>query len=99
MHFELENDELRTLVRAVVAETLASCDWPPGRVSLTESEAAEACGVGRHVLRDLRLAGRVKARRLGRKIVYTRDDLLGALNGAADQRSGELMRGRLRTKP
>jgi hypothetical protein len=79
MNFTLDKAEMRELVREVVSATLATLDWPVGRVALTESEAAQACGVGRHVLRDLRIAGRIQARRLGRRIVYTREDLLRAL--------------------
>jgi hypothetical protein len=45
MHFTLDTDEIRTLVRAVVSETLAELDWPKGRLALGEMEAAKACGL------------------------------------------------------
>jgi hypothetical protein len=79
MRLEFAKDEIEAVVRQVVAEVLATIDWPQGRLALDESEAATACGVARHVLRDLRLAGKLPGRRLGRKIVYLRDDLLNAL--------------------
>jgi hypothetical protein len=84
MRIALDGSELRPLIREVVAEVLQSIDWPEGRVALTEAEAAQACGVNRHVLRDFRLAGRITGRRLGKKIVYTRQDLLNALNRQDD---------------
>jgi hypothetical protein len=80
MRIALDEDELRPLIREVVAEVLQTVDWPEGRIALTEAEAAEACGVRRHVLRDLRLAGKITGRRLGKRIVYTRQDLLNALS-------------------
>ena len=83
MRLLLDTDDLREMVSAVVTETLSALDWPDGRMALTEQEAAAACGVARHVLRDMRLAGKINGRKLGRKILYTRSDLLEALNIAA----------------
>jgi hypothetical protein len=80
MQLQFDPEELRKLIREVVGEVLATINWPTGRLALTEFEAAQACGVGRHVLRDLRLSGRIKGRKLGKKVLYTRDDLLGALD-------------------
>ena len=77
-----DKEELRRLVRNILAEISNPIDWPVGRVALDEAEAAKACGVGRRVLRDLRLSGKIKARMLGRRIVYTRGDLLAALGAA-----------------
>lgn len=74
-------EALRAMVRDTVVETLELFDWPPGRVALTEEEAAEACGVGRHVLRDLRLQGKLNFHRLGKRNLYTRKDLLESLHG------------------
>jgi len=67
MNIEFNRDELRQLIREVAGEILQTIDWPVGRLALTELEAAEACGVGRHVLRDLRLAGKIHGRKLGKK--------------------------------
>ena len=74
MHISLDKEVLRELVQEVLAET-GPIDWPAGRVALDEAEAARACGVGRHVLRDLRLSGQIRTHKLGRKVVYTRGDL------------------------
>lgn len=71
---------LEELVRRIVTETIGLSDWPAGRIALDEGEAAAACGVARHVLRDLRLAGRIQAKKLGRKYVYSRPDLLNVLS-------------------
>jgi hypothetical protein len=79
MRLELDPQDLKIVVREVLAEVLTAADWPTGRVALDEAEAAAACGVARHVLRDLRLAGRIEARKLGRKVLYMRHDLLRAL--------------------
>jgi hypothetical protein len=79
MRLEFAKNEIEELVRQVVAEVLVGIDWPQGRIALNEQEAAKACGVNRHVLRDLRLSGKLKAKKVGRKIVYCRDDLLAAL--------------------
>lgn len=74
------NDEaISEIARAVLKEVCEDLDWPNGRIALTEPEAAAALGVPRHVLRDFRLSGRVKFTRIGRKILYTRSQLLCAL--------------------
>ncbi len=79
MELRFDQSEIRLLVKEVAIEVLDSIDWPTGRIALSEAEAAETCGVGRHVLRDLRLAGKIQARKLGRKYTYTRADLLRVL--------------------
>ena len=71
---------LRELVEEVLREAFSALDWPAGRIALDEAEAAQACGVRRHVLRDLRLSGAIRAQKIGRKFVYTRADLLTALS-------------------
>ena len=79
---------LRELVEEVLREAFSALDWPAGRIALDEAEAAQVCGIRRHVLRDLRLSGAIKAQKLGRKFVYTRNDLLAALSfnqGGKDQ--------------
>ncbi len=45
------------------------------------------CAAPRHVLRDLRLSGKIKSRKLGRKTVCTRPEVLAALEAVgADDR-------------
>lgn len=84
MNLRLDDQELRALVAEVAAQLLGELlDWPVGRIALTEEEAANACGVRRHVLRDLRLKKAIQSRKLGRKYVYTRQDILQALEVSA----------------
>ena len=80
MQIKFEREEFRCIVRELLKEVLVAMGWPAGRIALDEAKAAEACGVERHVLRDLRLAGKIPARRLGRKIVYLPSDLIAALD-------------------
>jgi hypothetical protein len=89
MEVSLDKEALRGLIEEVLAEVVGVIDWPAGRVALDEAEAARVCGVARHVLRDLRLSGRIRARKLGRKIVYTREDLMRALGSVPSSASGE----------
>jgi hypothetical protein len=81
---QVDPAELREVLEIVVREILGLLDWPVGRLALTEPEAAQALGVPRHVLRDARLAGQLRGRRVGKRIVYTREDLVEYLRG--DQR-------------
>jgi excisionase family DNA binding protein len=81
----LSHDVLRELIAEVIREVLPVLSWPVGRIALTEEEAAQAAGVGRHNLRDLRLTGQIRATKLGRRVLYTRADLLAALESAAVQ--------------
>jgi hypothetical protein len=79
----LHKQILSQLVELTVTRTLQEIDWPQGRIALTEEEAASCCGVGRHVLRDLRQRELLPHRRVGKKIVYRRQDLIDLLR---DQR-------------
>jgi hypothetical protein len=89
MALSFDSEALRTLIREVLEEVVDMIGWPAGRIALDEAEAAAACGVARHVLRDLRLAGRIKGRKLGRKVVYTRQDLLRAFDAISEQADRE----------
>lgn len=75
MHLVVDTAELRDLVRQIVQECLEALNWPTGRLGLTEAELAASLGIGRHVLRDLRLAGQIQGSRIGKKIVYFRKDV------------------------
>ena len=77
MHISLSDDDLRPLVQAVVAETLATANRLQGdRLAYTEQEAAALLGLAKHQLRDLRLRGEISAKRAGRSWLYGRDELL-----------------------
>ena len=77
---EINNETLRPLIEQVVAETIERLESRharfAGQIAFTEPEAAALLGVQPHVLRDLRLVGAIEAARVGRRIVYTRADLM-----------------------
>lgn len=83
---QVDPADLREVLETVVQEILGLLDWPLGRLTLTEQEAAQAIGVPRHVLRDARLAGELHGRRVGRRVVYTRSDLIAYLDRQQDAR-------------
>lgn len=51
-----------------------------GRLGLTEPEAAASMGVRPHVLRDARQRGEIQARRVGKRYIYSREELTAFLN-------------------
>lgn len=83
---QVDPADLHEVLETVVREILGLLDWPAGRLALTEPEAAQALGVPRHVLRDARLAGELHGRRVGRRVVYTRSDLIIYLDRQRDSR-------------
>jgi hypothetical protein len=80
MKIQFDNDDLRPLVELVVTEALdrieADRAKTGGRLAFTEPEAAASLGVQPHALRDARLRGELVASRVGKRIVYERDELL-----------------------
>ena len=80
MQLVISPDELRPLVRAVVCEVLDRFEGNGERLAFTESEAAGLLGVPKHTLRDERLKRRIEASVVGRKIVYTRSQILEYLS-------------------
>jgi len=72
--------DLRPVISAVVAEVLLEMRGEGatlnGCLAMDEAEAAAALGVQRHVLRDCRLRGELSASKIGKKIVYSRHELL-----------------------
>lgn len=86
---KIDAGELRAVVRAVVAETLAELEARrpdlDGRLAYSEAEAADLLGLKHHQLRDLRLAGKIEfCRVVGRRVRYTREQLLGYLMGCRE---------------
>lgn len=76
--------DLRPVVEAVVAETLATlqaADAAIGghRLAYLEREAAELLGVRPHTLRDARLRGEIVGTKIGGRIAYERSELLSYL--------------------
>lgn len=71
-------DALRPLIAAVVRDVMDRLG-NDGRLSYSELEAAELLGVPRHTLRDMRLAGKAHAAKLGRGVRYSRAELMRLL--------------------
>lgn len=83
---EFTEDELRPLIRAIVAETVASflplLEAAGSRLAFSEADAAAMLGLEEHVLRDERRRGRITASQIvGRRIRYSRADLIEYLAG------------------
>ncbi len=78
-------DELRPIISAAVAETLAQLRADEsavgGKLAFSEQEAARLLDIEPHVLRDARLRGSIAASRIaGRRIRYSRADLLAYMS-------------------
>ena len=56
------------------------------RLAFTEPEAAAQLGVRPHVLRDARLRGEIEGARVGKRIVYTREQLVKFLQKSQSRR-------------
>lgn len=80
MQFSFSRSEIQPLIEQVVASTLAQIELHRAtlgdRIAFPEAEAAARLGLRPHVLRDARLRGEIVASRVGKKIVYERDELL-----------------------
>jgi hypothetical protein len=82
LSLSLPAEALRPLVAEVVAEVLAHLEadrahLDDGHLCYSEEEAARLLGLRPHVLRDTRRRGEIVASQIvGRRIRYTRDDLL-----------------------
>jgi len=83
MKFELQPDDLRPLVKLVVTEVIerreADRGKLDGRLAYTEPEAAALLGVQPHVLGDARRRGEIVGSRVGKRVLYERDQLLDLL--------------------
>lgn len=81
MKVAFDADDLGPLVEAVVSKVLARVETARARLddrlAYSEAEAARLLGLKPHQLRDARLRHEVTASKIaGRRIRYTRDDLL-----------------------
>jgi len=84
-------DTVRTTVAVVLAQLETDRAKLNGRLAYSEAEAAALLGLEPHQLRDERRRGRIQASvGPGRKIMYTRQDLLDYLHSrrwdGADER-------------
>ncbi|HEX3658217.1 MAG TPA: helix-turn-helix domain-containing protein [Pirellulales bacterium] len=84
MRIELDDTVLTQLIELVVVATLERVEQQRrhhgDRLAYTEPEAAALVGVKPHVLRDARLRGELSGKRVGKRTVYSRDELLRYLN-------------------
>jgi hypothetical protein len=81
---QLPLEALKPLIAEVVQEALRQLDAARAalvdRLGYSEEEAARLLSLAPHVLRDERLRGRIQASQIvGRRIRYTRDDLVSYL--------------------
>jgi hypothetical protein len=77
--------ELQPVIAAIVRETLEQVSAADkklnGRLAYTEPEAAQLLGIERHNLRDARLRGELMGSRVGKRILYSTDELRRFLTG------------------
>jgi hypothetical protein len=83
MQMQFDDDDLMPLIERVVTRVLderEAIDAKLGkRMAYPEPEAAAMFGMKPHVLRDARLRGEVVGSRIGKRIFYSRDELLKLL--------------------
>lgn len=85
LNISIGTKELEPLIRQVIEQTVRAMEderarLPGDRLAYSEEEAASLLGLEPHVLRDERRRGRIAASSIvGRRIRYTRDDLLAYL--------------------
>lgn len=89
MDVHFDRHDLRAIVRETVGQVLAEIEARrpdlDGRLVYSEPEAADLLGLKHHQLRDLRLAGKIEhCRVVGKRIRYSREQLLGYLAGCEE---------------
>ena len=79
MKLEIPESELDPLIERAIKKTLAEIGPQQsrldGKLAFSESEAAKLLGIEKHALRDARLRGEVHASKIGKRIVYSREEL------------------------
>jgi hypothetical protein len=58
----------------------------PGQIAIYEQDAGPMCGIPSHVVRDARLRGEITGSRLGKRIVYERDELVRWVRANREER-------------
>ncbi len=75
-----DESALVPVIEKTVLETLNQVDADRSRLgdrlAFPEAEAARSLGVKPHILRDARLRGDISGTRIGRRVVYEREQLL-----------------------
>jgi len=66
------------LLADVVAKVVKAILHLPtdNRLAYSEAEAATLIGVADYTLRDLRLQGQIRGRKIGKRIFYSKDELI-----------------------
>jgi hypothetical protein len=82
MQVAFDRADLKPLVEAVIAELVDRLAPMDDRMAVDEQEASRLFSVKPHVLRDARLRGELKGRKLGKKIVYSRKELARFIEGS-----------------
>lgn len=80
MQIDIAPEDLKPIVAQILAEIADKLSVDDGRLAYSEVEVAAKLGVTRVVLRDERRRGRIKASKVGRKIRYTRGQILEYLD-------------------
>jgi hypothetical protein len=80
MKMQFDDNDLEPLITTIVTKVLAQRETNAvklgGRLAYTEPEAAALIGVRPHVLRDCRLRGEIEGTKIGKRIMYSREQLL-----------------------
>ena len=79
MKVKFDESDLQPLVELIVHTAIERLteerEQVAGKLAYTEPEAAALLSIRPHVLRDARLRGEINACRLGRRVLYPRDEL------------------------
>jgi hypothetical protein len=80
MKLSFDEADLRPVIQQIVASTLIQIQSDEAklgdRLAYTEPQAAAILSIKPHVLRDARLRGEIFGSRVGKRILYERDELL-----------------------
>lgn len=80
MKLSFDEADLRPVIEKIVSATLLQLQAEDaklgGKIAFTEPEAAAILSIRPHVLRDARLRGEISGSRVGKRILYEREELL-----------------------
>ena len=80
MKLSFDEADLRPVIQQIVVATLIQIQSDEAkfgdRMAYTEPQAAAILSIKPHVLRDARLRGEISGSRVGKRILYERDELL-----------------------
>lgn len=86
MKVVLDPEDLRPIIREVVREVREEFEAERQKLgeqlAFAEPEAATLIGVPWHVLRDCRLRGEISGRRVSKRTIYSRQELLAFLESS-----------------